>query len=182
MGIAGLLPILKPIMEDAHLRDFAGQIVGVDAFSWLHKGAIASAYELCMGMPTDKYLKYCMGRVELMLAHKVEPILVFDGNQIPMKSCTNEQRARDRHVQKQRGLQLAHQGNRTAATECFQKGLSISSEMTRQLQLALTSAGVRFVVAPYEADVQLAFMSRHDLIDCVVTEDSDLIVYGCKRV
>ena len=60
--------------------------------------------------------------------------------------------------------------------ECFQKGVEITPGMTHQLQLALTAAGVDFVVAPYEADVQLAYMSLKGLVDCVVTEDSDLIV------
>ena len=57
MGIQGLLPILKPIMEDSHVRDFAGQIVAVDAFSWLHKGAIACSYEL--GAQATAHLTDC---------------------------------------------------------------------------------------------------------------------------
>ena len=47
------------------------------------------------------------------------------------------------------GKALAQQGNRTAATECFQKGIDITSDMTHQLQLALAAAGVDYVVAPY---------------------------------
>ena len=42
--------------------------------------------------------------------------------------------------------------------------------------------GIEFIVAPYEADAQLAFLSRSGRVDAVITEDSDLIAYGCKRV
>ena len=38
------------------------------------------------------------------------------------------------------------------------------------------------MVAPYEADAQLAFLSRMDIVDLVISEDSDTIVYGCKSV
>lgn len=37
-------------------------------------------------------------------------------------------------------------------------------------------------MAPYEADAQLAFLSRENIVDAVISEDSDLIPYGCKKV
>lgn len=37
-------------------------------------------------------------------------------------------------------------------------------------------------MAPYEADAQLAFLEREGLIDAIITEDSDLLVFGCKTV
>jgi 5'-3' exonuclease len=42
--------------------------------------------------------------------------------------------------------------------------------------------GIAFVVAPYEADAQLAYMYDSNLIDFVITEDSDLLVYGVNKV
>jgi exonuclease-1 len=38
------------------------------------------------------------------------------------------------------------------------------------------------IVAPYEADAQLAYLSQNKLVDIVVTQDSDLIVFGCEKV
>lgn len=38
------------------------------------------------------------------------------------------------------------------------------------------------IVAPYEADAQLAFFSIEGIADLVITEDSDLLLFGCKRV
>ncbi len=42
--------------------------------------------------------------------------------------------------------------------------------------------GVECIVAPYEADAQLAYLSKEDIVDAVITEDSDLLVFGSKRV
>uniref|UniRef100_A0A7S3PVU5 XPG-I domain-containing protein n=2 Tax=Chaetoceros debilis TaxID=122233 RepID=A0A7S3PVU5_9STRA len=39
---------------------------------------------------------------------------------------------------------------------------------------------IAFLVAPYEADGQLAIMNNQSLIDYVISEDSDLIPYGCN--
>ena len=37
-------------------------------------------------------------------------------------------------------------------------------------------------VAPYEADAQLAYLARTGLADLIITEDSDLVVFGCPRI
>lgn len=47
---------------------------------------------------------------------------------------------------------------------------------------ALKAVGVRFVVAPYEADAQLAYLSMRGIVDIVITEDGDTIPFGCRKV
>jgi exonuclease 1 len=54
MGIQGLLPILRPVIEDVHVREFKGKTLGIDTFAWLHKAAFTCAYELGMNIKTDK--------------------------------------------------------------------------------------------------------------------------------
>lgn len=38
------------------------------------------------------------------------------------------------------------------------------------------------MVAPYEADAELAFLLKQGHADFVISEDSDLLAYGCKKV
>ena len=38
------------------------------------------------------------------------------------------------------------------------------------------------IVAPYEADAQLAYLMKAGIAQAIISEDSDLLVYGCKRV
>lgn len=42
--------------------------------------------------------------------------------------------------------------------------------------------GVDVIVAPYEADAQLAYLNRTRIADYVITEDSDLVLFGCHHV
>jgi hypothetical protein len=37
MGITGLIPLLRSITRRVDLRMFSGEVVAVDAYSWLHK-------------------------------------------------------------------------------------------------------------------------------------------------
>lgn len=40
---------------------------------------------------------------------------------------------------------------------------------------------IEYVVAPYEADAQLAFLWNSGRADVVFTEDSDLLAFGVKK-
>lgn len=79
---------------------------------------------------------------------------------------------------------LAHSaaGNTAAAFECYQRAVDISPEVAKGLIVALQAAGVEYVVAPYEADAQMAYMARRHLVHAVLSEDSDMLTYGCPRV
>ena len=52
----------------------------------------------------------------------------------------------------------------------------------QQLMQALKAAAVEFIVAPFEADAQMAYLAINGLVHAVSTEDSDLLPYGCPRV
>lgn len=49
------------------------------------------------------------------------------------------------------------------------------------LMQELKVQGVQFIVAPYEADAQMAYLARRGDVQLVITEDSDLLAYGCPR-
>lgn len=41
---------------------------------------------------------------------------------------------------------------------------------------------VDILVAPYESDAQLAYLNKIGLANVLITEDSDLIAFGCEKV
>ena len=41
---------------------------------------------------------------------------------------------------------------------------------------------IQVIVAPYEADAQLTYLVKNNLADFVITEDSDLLAFGCSKV
>lgn len=50
----GLLPLLKSIQKPTELKKFSGEVFGVDAYGWLHRGAVGCAIELAQDKPTRK--------------------------------------------------------------------------------------------------------------------------------
>ncbi|KLO09954.1 PIN domain-like protein [Schizopora paradoxa] len=182
MGIQGLLPLLKPIQRQRHLSDFSGQTIAVDAYVWLHRGAYGCATELVTGKPTRKYVDFCMQRVRLLRHHGISPYLVFDGGPLPAKLGTEKERERKRSENIQRAHELAKQGRHSEARDHYVKCVDITPEMAYQVIKALKVENIPYLVAPYEADAQLAYLERSGVVDGIITEDSDLLVFGCKSV
>lgn len=54
--------------------------------------------------------------------------------------------------------------------------------MVKALTDVLQQHRVPFIVAPYEADAQLAYLALQGMVHAVISEDSDMLVYGCPRV
>ncbi|KAL2163414.1 hypothetical protein VTH06DRAFT_5471 [Thermothelomyces fergusii] len=182
MGISGLLPLLKSIQRPTELRKYAGETLGVDGYGWLHRGAVACAIELAQGKPTRRYVDFAMHRVRMFKYFGVTPYLVFDGDFLPSKAKTEAARAERRAERKRLGLELLRAGKPSQAYSELQKAIDVTPEMARHLIEELKKASVPYVVAPYEADAQLVYLERQGLISGIVSEDSDLLVFGAKRL
>ncbi|KAG6850129.1 hypothetical protein H0H93_000751 [Arthromyces matolae] len=182
MGITGLLPALKSIQVTKHLKEFAGKTVAVDGYVWLHRGVHTCATELATGKPTHKYVDYAMRHVRLLQHHGIEPYLVFDGGPLPAKRGTEDDRKQRRDEARTRGDALAAAGKHSQARDYYLKSIDVSPQMAYQFIKALRAESISFVVAPYEADAQLAYLERTGVVDAILTEDSDLLVFGCQNV
>ncbi|XP_011378301.1 exonuclease 1 isoform X3 [Pteropus vampyrus] len=182
MGIHGLLQFIKEASEPVHVRKYKGQVVAVDTYCWLHKGAVACAEQLAKGEPTDKYVGFCMKFVNMLLSHGIKPILVFDGCTLPSKKEVEKSRRERRQANLLKGKQLLREGKVSEARECFARSINITHAMAHRVIKAARSQGVDCLVAPYEADAQLAYLNKAGIVQAIITEDSDLLAFGCKKV
>ncbi|XP_034538502.1 exonuclease 1 [Notolabrus celidotus] len=182
MGISGLLQFIKDAAEPISVKKYRGQTVAVDTYCWLHKGAFSCAEKLAKGEPTDQYVWYCMKFVDMLLNFSVKPILVFDGRNLPSKKEVERSRRERRETNLQKGRQLLREGKLSEARDCFTRCVNITPAMAHNLIKVARARGVDCVVAPYEADAQLAYLTKSGLAQAVITEDSDLLAFGCKKV
>ncbi|TPX38893.1 hypothetical protein SeMB42_g06558 [Synchytrium endobioticum] len=182
MGIQGLLPLLSKICEPIHLSDLKGLTVAVDSYVWLHRAAFGCAQDLALGNPTTRYVGFVVRKMEQLRDHGIHPIMVFDGGPLPMKAGTEAERRRRREETRARGLALLKEGKAQQALECFQTSVDVTPQMAWKVIQELKRLHVEYIVAPYEADAQLAYLSRTNRVSAVITEDSDLVVFGCNRV
>ena len=118
----------------------------------------------------------------MLLDFGVTPYLVFDGASLPSKAETNASRKIIREKSKVSGHALYAAGNTSAAYNEFQKGVEITTTMVACVVRGLRRANVQYIIAPYEADAQLVYLERQGIIDAILSEDSDLLVFGAKHL
>ncbi|NXO30799.1 EXO1 Exonuclease, partial [Cisticola juncidis] len=182
MGIQGLLQFIKEAAEPSHVKKYKGLAVAVDTYCWLHKGAYACAEKLARGEPTDLYVAFCMKLVHMLLSFGIKPILVFDGCTLPSKKEVEKARRERRQASLLKGKQLLQEGRLSEAREYFGRSINITHAMAHEVIKAARAQGVDCIVAPYEADAQLAYLNKIGMVQAIITEDSDLLAFGCKKV
>lgn len=182
MGIQGLLPFLEKATRPCHISEFRGATVVVDTYCWLHRGATTCAIQLIQGEETNLYVNYCIRYIKMLQSYDIRPILVFDGKNLPAKAGTEAKRRESRRKAKQRAAELLSKGKTEEARSYLKASLNISPEMASALIKECHKLKVDCIVAPYESDAQLAFFNLKGIAEFVITEDSDLILFGCSKV
>ncbi|KYM99279.1 PREDICTED: exonuclease 1 [Cyphomyrmex costatus] len=182
MGITGLLPFLEKSSKKTNIKEFSGGTVAIDSYCWLHKGAFSCADKLMMGETTDAYVVYCMKYINMLLKYKIKPILVFDGQRLPAKQQTEIKRRKAREMNRHKAIELIRMGQVTEGTNLLKRAIDITHELALELIKQCQNENIDCIIAPYEADAQLAYLNISGIADVVITEDSDLTLFGCKKI
>lgn len=174
MGIPGLFKI-------STFEDFSSKIqvllknnlkrIAIDMYVILHKFCIdVEIATLLVNEPTV----FCQPLYEKIknwlidfINQGFELFLVYDGNKMNYK-ITEDDRAKAR-------ISALMRNDMIGAVE-------IVPEQMYNLQHYLSDLNLPYIVAPFEADAELTYLFNKNIVDMVLTNDSDLIVYGVTRI
>ncbi|XP_060864479.1 exonuclease 1 [Metopolophium dirhodum] len=182
MGIQGLIPLLEKSWRSVNVSEFSGCTVAIDAYCWLHRGVYTCAEKLARGEDSQAYVYYCMRFVSMLLDQNIKPILVFDGQHLPAKADTESKRRKLREENRKKAAELMRLDKGKEASSLLRRSIDVTHKMALNLIKRCREINVDCIVAPYEADSQLAYLNLSGIAHIVITEDSDLLLFGCKRV
>jgi exonuclease-1 len=149
----------------------------------LHRSFTGCAFDVAQGKRSQVYINLIRRYIDLLLRLECHVILVFDGQPLPAKKDTNQRRSQSRSHNLELGLICMENGDRAQAFKHFQMSAGITPDIVQHaIEEFRTILNVDIIVAPYEADAQLAHLIKSGIADAVVTEDSDLIPFGCETI
>ena len=180
MGIQGLIGLVEKASTSVKITQLSGSVCVIDAHGWLHKACYGCAEHIYFGHNTDQYVYYCLKKTQMLIDAGIKPIVVFDGQRLPAKESTHKLRQSLRNATRQKIELLLSDGQESKAKELMRSCVEVTPEMARNLMKGLRMKGIDFIVAPFEADAQMAYLVNNGFADFVVTEDSDLLVYNCR--
>jgi exonuclease-1 len=137
-------------------------------------------------------------RCAYILAANIKLVMVYDGDKLPCKEKTENKRSENREVQKNKAFEFLTNGifflwdtrlinpigEHDKANRKFAESIDVTPLMAWRILKGIrqTYPQVECIVAPYEADAQLAYLSKIGYVDAVITEDSDLIPFGAACI
>jgi exonuclease-1 len=177
MGIKNLFDIVK--LRKVQLEDLTNyKTIAVDISCWLHKVKYANNCALATN-ENDVSWKYVFKSIFKKLSAQHKLIFVFDGVVPLLKRPEHEKRRFDNTNIKKMGKELLkNKETKSKGLQMLVKTIEISNMYDAVKDIIVNDLKSTFVVAEFEADQKLAHMSIRGMVDLVMTEDSDLIVYG----
>lgn len=184
MGIYGLLPYFKSIEQEQNISHFRGKRLAIDGYSWLHKGVYKCGHSIVKNSDYTEFLKSFLARVEVLKGQGIHIVMVFDGDKLPLKDGTEEERLEKRKKKLEEADQLFASGDFSNADRKYAESVDITPTIAYHTinYVKKHYRDVEVIVSPYEADAQLAYLSKIGYVDGIITEDSDLIVFGAKCI
>lgn len=135
-----------------------------------------------MNEETDQYIKFCINFCHILQKHNITPILVFDGQSLPAKAVTKAKRTQRKNEVRKKINEMLRSGDNKSARWLMRQCVDVTFEMVYRVVQKCREEKIDYIVAPFEADAQMAYLVNHGIADYAITEDSDLLVFGCKKV
>ncbi|KNH07587.1 exonuclease 1 [Perkinsela sp. CCAP 1560/4] len=167
MTVSGFRQFIQPLIrtqqvsEVPHVRKTLR--IGIDATQYIYK----AMYFWRQDSSIDKLVQTACNLCTSAIPDDVESIFVFDGQRVLLKN-----RSKSALLNK-----VEHYNTKKyyGTSANFTIPPSITHSVARQLE----KYGSKCIVAPFEADAQLAYLSQRKHIDAVLSLDIDSLIFGC---
>jgi exonuclease-1 len=179
MGIRDLLTLYKTLLTKENLSNFRGKTCAIDMMVWLYKGMYAVNNNPNI---KDIYINFPLKMLTLLKENGINCICIFDGNLLPAKLKEIQERINCKIANEILASKLREEGNIVQSNVVINRSLNVTPVHINTLVYLLKKLNFKVIVAPYESDAQIAYLYHKNLIDFAITEDSDLIPYGVKRI
>ena len=175
------------IRHETKLSNFSGSLVSVDAFNVIYQ--FLSSIRQNDGSPlTDlngnvtSHLSGVFYRTISLMNEGIKPVYVFDGKPSPLKQRTISERRLLKEKAKI-NLEEAIQKGDVERIAALRRSINyITSDIVDECKTLLGYMGVPFVQAISEGEAQASYMSSVNIVQGVISQDYDCLLFGARRV
>lgn len=200
MGIKSLLKFLSEfpnIIKTKKSEDYYGKKIAIDISILIYQVVIAIRNS-GSDLTNDKgqMASHILGLFNKTLSYLdrgIIPVYVFDGKPPALKQKTLEMRKEIRKKAQEK-LNILENINDNDLREHDEEQLKldkikylkrsvwITKEHIDQCRELLNLMGIPYIDAPEEADSQLSYLCKNNLVYAVLTEDMDILTFGSPRI
>lgn len=154
-------------------------IVGLDAYQCIFKFLYAKM----------DYIVGILNQILRFMSHKIIPVYIFDGKPPKEKKTTLFNRYKKKERIKSRIAELLKKKKESNDSNIDveiqrldKKNINIKIDYINKLKRMFNIMGIPYITAVGEADTLCAELYKRKIIDVCMSEDMDLLVFGCDRL
>ncbi|MEM0140410.1 MAG: flap endonuclease-1, partial [Ferroplasma sp.] len=121
-------------------------------------------------------------RTATLLQANIKPVYAFDGKPFYLKNETLKERKaiKDKNIAE---LNIAIENHDVEKVKSLSSRINyITGEIVEDAKKLLGLMGLPWVQAPSEGEAQASYMSRTGIVDSVISQDYDCLLFGAKRI
>jgi len=186
MGIKNLLKFLSEypeLIKEKQTIEYYGKKIAIDISILMYQVVIAirnSGSDLTNNKgEITSHILGLFNKTLSFLENGIIPVFVFDGKppQLKQKILDTRKQIRKKALEK-----LSDAQNDIDKIKYLKRSVWISKEQMDQCRELLTLMGIPYINAPEEADSELSYLCKSNLVYAVLTEDMDILTFGSPRI
>ena len=180
MGV-GLVPLFKKyateVIKTCPLSMFKGQTWAIDASIYCYKFAYNASEK------KSSHVQGFYGMIYNLLKNGIQPIIIFDGKPPAVKQHTIDLRKKLKAEKQSKLDQLKSEGASSAEIGDLSKNIiTFCDTFYDDIKALCDLMHVKYIKAQGEADALCARLYRNGAVQCVLSEDTDLLMFGCSLI
>ena len=186
MGIKNFSKVIEKYspgaLEYKKIDQYRNKTFGIDTNLMVYKiifGLRKGGYDLKNDDIVVTHIQTMLQKLLGFNKYNIKPVFVFDGEQPKMKDETLKERKEVRKEHKRRYDEAITQDEQK---KYFYLKSDIKRGEMEDIRKLIKIFGYQIVDSLGEADSQLAYLSKNKLVDYIVTDDMDILLFGGDKV
>ena len=180
MGIRGLNSFIKKTCPECvsinNINKYSGQTFAIDASILLYK------FRYMSHLNENSYITGLINRIHYYLQHNIIPVFVFDGKPPDEKRETLKKRANIKNKIKIKIESLNEYDNKQEILKLNNQLIYVNKYHILECQKLLDILGIPYITAPDEAEKFCVYLYNKQLVDYIVTDDTDVLTFGGYKI
>jgi flap endonuclease-1 len=186
MGIKNLLKFLseqQDIVKKINIKDYYGKKIAIDISILIYQFVIAirnTGADLTNSKgELTSHILGLFNKTINFLEKGIIPVYVFDGKPPHLKKKVIDAR---KQVKRRAIERLQEAETIEEKIKCLKRSVTITKTQMNQCRELLKLMGIPYVDSPEEADSELSYLCRENMVYAVLTEDMDILTFGSPRI
>ncbi len=161
--------------------------VGIDAFNALYqflssiRGQDGSYLMDSKGRVTS-HLQGLFSRSLNLMGKEIKLVYVFDGESPKLKFKEQRERSERKNIAEQKYYDAKDSENVEDMSKYSRQFMRLNTEMIEESKELLIAMGIPVIQAPSEAEGQVSYMCRNNIIDFAASQDYDALLFGAPKL